>query len=297
MSDEHPTDLVEVSRSRTRAGAERHAFVLAAVGIDSYLITAEGGISLCVPAADAERARRELSSYERENRPAAPPHLPTRSLVDGLEAALVYCAVLLFFFGAARRDALGIDWGALGAAQAGLIVDGAWWRTLTALTLHADLGHLMSNLASGVVFGLLTAQLMGSGAAWLAILLAGALGNALNAVFQSEGHTAIGASTAIFGALGLLSGYMGRTRSVPWQGGIRRFAPLGGGIMLLVFLGFGGVRTDIWAHVLGFVAGGGLGYLLAPLVPALTRSPRAQRLSATLAGALLALAWLFALSG
>jgi len=294
VAEEPTTDLVEVSRARTRAGAEQHALVLAAAGIDCRLIPAERGISLYVAAADAERARRELSSYERENRPAPRPHLPSRPLLEGLDAALAYCAVLLFFFGAERRDMLGLDWSALGAAQAGRILDGAWWRTLTALTLHVDLGHLMSNLASGVVFGLLVAQIMGSGLAWLAILVAGALGNALNAFIQSGGHTAIGASTAIFGALGILSGYMGRTRTVPWQGGIRRFAPLGGGVMLLVFLGFGGVRTDVWAHVLGFVAGGGLGYLLAPAVPRLAQGPRTQRLCATLAGTLLALAWLLA---
>jgi hypothetical protein len=79
------------------------------------------------------------------------------------------------------------------------------------------------------------AQLLGSGLAWLAILLAGALGNALNALVQSPKHTAIGASTAIFGALGILSGYMRRSRVVPWRGGLRRWAPLAGGVMLLVF--------------------------------------------------------------
>ena len=34
------------------------------------------------------------------------------------------------------------------------------------------------------------------------MLLAGALGNALNAALQAADHTAVGASTAIFGALG-----------------------------------------------------------------------------------------------
>ena len=43
-----------------------------------------------------------------------------------------------------------------------------------------------------------------------------------------------------------------RSRVVPWRGGVRRWAPLGGGIMLLVFLGFSGERTDIGAHVAGF---------------------------------------------
>ena len=44
---------------------------------------------------------------------------------------LVYGAVLLFFSGADRRHAWSLDWPALGAAQAGLIRDGAWWRAAT----------------------------------------------------------------------------------------------------------------------------------------------------------------------
>ena len=57
-------------------------------------------------------------------------------------------------FGAERRHALSVDWAATGAAQAGLNCDGQWWRTITALSLHADVLHLMSNLASGVIFGI-----------------------------------------------------------------------------------------------------------------------------------------------
>jgi rhomboid protease GluP len=146
----------------------------------------------------------------------------------------------------------------------------------TALSLHADPLHLMSNLASGVIFGIFVAQILGSGVAWLTILLAGALGNALNALVQSPEHTAIGASTAIFGALGILSGYMRRSRVVPWRGGLRRWAPLGAGIMLLAFLGFSGERTDIGAHVAGFAMGGVMGFILAPAADRLENNPRVQ---------------------
>jgi rhomboid protease GluP len=96
------------------------------------------------------------------------------------------------------------------------------------LSLHADPLHLMSNLASGVIFGIFVAQILGSGVAWLTILLAGALGNALNALVQSPEHTATGASTAIFGALGILSGYMRRSRVVLGEAGFvggRRLEP------------------------------------------------------------------------
>ena len=289
------TDLVEVGRSRTLADARQQALVLAAVGIECHLIRADRDVGLYVASSDVEQAVQELASYERENLPSGRRPLPARPARHAVDAALAYCAVLLFFFGATRRHALSVDWAATGAAQAGLIRDGAWWRTFTALSIHVDLLHLMSNLASGVIFGILVAQLFGSGVAWLTILLAGALGNALNALVQSSEHTAIGASTAIFGALGILSGYMRRSRVVPWRGGLRRWAPLAGGIMLLVFLGFSGERTDIGAHIAGFAMGGVMGFILAPTADRLKDNARVQWACAALACALFCLAWLFAL--
>ena len=289
------TDLVEVGRFETLADAKQRALVLSAVGIDCSLVADDRALALYVSSAEAEDARRQLGHYESENTPVVRPRF--KPTTHGIDAALAYCAVLLFFFGAERRHALSVDWTVIGAAQAGLIRDGAWWRTFTALSLHADPLHLLSNLASGVIFGILVAQLLGSGLAWLAILLAGALGNALNALVQSPEHTAIGASTAIFGALGILSGYMRRSRVVPWRGGLRRWAPLAGGVMLLVFLGFSGERTDIGAHVAGFATGGVMGFILAPAADRLENNPRVQWVSGALACGLFFLAWVLALRG
>jgi rhomboid protease GluP len=224
------TDLVEVGRSKTLADARQQVLVLAAVGIECHLRRADRDVGLYVASTDVEQAVQELACSERENLPSGQRPLPARPARHAVDAALAYCAVLLFFFGAERRHALSVDWAAIGAAQAGLIRDGAWWRTFTALSLNADLLHLMSNLASGVIFGIFVAQILGSGLAWLTILLAGALGNSFNALVQSPEHTAIGASTGIFGALGILSGYMRRSRVVPWRGGLRRWAPLAGGV-------------------------------------------------------------------
>ena len=289
------TDLVEVGRSKTLADARQQALVLAAVGIECHLMRADCDVGLYVASSDVQQAVQELACYERENLPSGQRPLPARPARHAVDAALAYCAVLLFFFGAERRHALSVDWAATGAAQAGLIRDGAWWRTITALSLHADPLHLLSNLASGVIFGIFVAQILGSGLAWLAILMAGALGNALIALVQAPEHTAIGASTGIFGALGILTGYMWRSRVVPWRGGVRRWAPLGAGIMLLVFLGFSGERTDIGAHVAGFAIGGVMGFILAPTADRLKNNPRVQWVSGALACGLFFLAWLLAL--
>ena len=295
MSDDRTEELVEVSRSRTRTGAEQQALVLAAVGISSRLVVADGAAVLYVSPLEAPRARRELSVWARENAPPPRPMLPTVAALHRIDGALAYCAVLLFFFAATRRDAFGVDWIAAGAAQAGLIRDGAWWRTITALCLHLDLDHLLSNLAFGAVAGVLVAQLVGTGLGWLVILLAGAFGNSLNAAFHSAGHTAIGASTAVFAALGILSGHAWSARAVPWRGGIRRWAPIGAGIMLLAFLGFGGERTDVGAHVLGFGVGAAAGFALGRAGHRVPHGPDAQQVYGVIVCGILLLAWFMAL--
>ena len=299
MPNSGSTEPVEVRRCRTRREAEEHALVLAALGIDCRLVPrGDGpgqGVSLCVAAPDAARAREQLFLYERENAGRKQPLLRGLGL-RGLDAAMLYGAVLLFFFAATRQEIFSLDWAGAGAAQTGLILAGAWWRTVTALVLHIDLGHLLGNLAFGVAFGLLLARLLGSGLAWLCVLLAGALGNALNAAFQAPEHTVIGASTGIFGALGLLSGYTQRARAVPWGNRLRRWSPVAAGIMLLAFVGLGGERTDIWAHVWGFAVGGVGGFALAlARLERLMQSRAVQRICGALAAALLLLAWLAAL--
>ena len=287
--------LVEVGRFGALADAEQRALVLAAVGIEPHLITDAGGISLCVGAPAAARASYELACYERENARGRRPRFKARAALHRVEGALVYAAVMLFFFAAARRHALSVDWLDAGAANASLILAGEWWRTITALGLHIELGHLLGNLAFGMLLSLLVAETLGSGLAWLAILLAGALGNALDALVHPAGQIAIGASTAWFGALGILAGHTRRSQVIPWRGGLRRWAPIGAGIMLLAFLGFGGERTAVGAHVAGFVVGVVFGFAFAHAAARVPQGRRAQRIYGALACGLFALAWLFAL--
>jgi membrane associated rhomboid family serine protease len=288
-------DAIEVGRFGTVAEADRHALVLAAVGIGCRLVADGGAVKLLVAGVEAaERARLELTSYERENAPRQRPALPARPLSSGFDTALAYCAVLLFFFVASRRHAFGVDWLEIGAAASGRILQGEWWRTVTALALHADFDHLLGNLLFGTLFGLLVAQLLGWGLGWLAIIVAGTLGNFIDALLHPAGHSAIGASTALFGALGILAAHAWQARVLTWRGGVRRWAPLAGGTMLLVLLGTSGERTDVTAHVAGFAAGWLIGLALAGSAR-MPQGPRSQRLYAVLGCGLVTLAWLLAL--
>ena len=181
--------------------------------------------------------------------------------------------------------------------QSWAVVEGQWWRVFTALTLHADAAHLVANLAFGAVFGLLAAQALGGGVAWLGIVLAGGAGNLANAFLQPPQHSAIGASTAVFGALGILVAlalYHWRSRS---GGPVRRWSPLIGGLMLLAYTGMGGERTDILAHVTGLLAGLAVG-AAAGRIPIDALEKRSNQLVAALVtGLVLVLSWAIALSG
>ena len=48
---------------------------------------------------------------------------------------------LLAFFAVTGPRAAGADWFAAGASDAERVLHGEWWRTITALTLHADGGR------------------------------------------------------------------------------------------------------------------------------------------------------------
>ncbi len=290
-SDESWTEVGRYSRSRD---AESAALVLASAGIGSRLVRQPQTIALFVAAPDALRAGYELIEYDRENRRRPAPAL--RSLWEGADGAFAYATLLIVVYVAAGRGMFGLDWEAAGYAQAGLIVGGEWWRALTALTLHADIEHLASNIFAGGMLGIFLAQTLGPGLAWLAILLAGGLGNALNALVEPAEHTSIGASTAVFAALGLLATLVWRRGPSHWARGLRSWLPLAAGVMLLAFLGFGGERTDIGAHVAGFLVGILAGVVLHFADRRIPQGRRAQYSYGFAAFALIVFAWLAALT-
>jgi len=134
------------------------------------------------------------------------------------------------------------------------MLSGEGWRAVTALTLHIDARHLLGNVLFGSILGLLATQALGVGVTWLAILVGGILGNIANALLQPATHSSVGASTAVFAALGLLVTLAllhARHRRI----GAWKLGPLVAGALLLAWTGMGGERTDVLAHVMGLVSG------------------------------------------
>ncbi len=288
--DEPLREPVTLYFSPARRRCAEYELVLRAVGIACEVLPMEGGFALIVAGRDAVRGREQLSLYQAENPPRPPRLDPRHRLGDGINCASLYGATILILDVMQRHQAFQLDWWQAGMAQAWSIRDGEWWRTLTALGLHGDPVHLIGNLLFGIAFAFLAGQLLGWGLAWCGLLLAGALGNALNALIQPATHTSVGASTAVFAALGIIAfhAWRGRHRT------INRWVPVGGGIALLAFLGMGGERTDILAHVAGFCAGGLLGVLLVRFEDRLARLLRHQLALAMAGLALFVTAWAFA---
>jgi len=289
---EPPLEIVPLYGSRSKRRCTEYALVLQAMGIRCEVLPRDAdGFALAVHARDADRALLQLRLYRQEQR-GWPYRFESRpGLYDGLVCACLYGVTILLFDMLQGSRAFGLDWWGAGLSQAGLIRAGEWWRAVTALALHADAVHLVGNLAFGLMFGFFTGGLLGWGLAWSGMLLAGALGNALNAFVQAAGHTSVGASTSVFAAVGILAAYAWKRRGPR----INRWVPLGGGVALLAFIGMGGERTDILAHVAGFGSGCLLGLVFGALEARAPLAAWAKHAAGLAASLLFALAWTLAL--
>ena len=272
------------------------ALVLAALEIDHDLKCLDGRWQLNVAAENAVRAAEELAAYELERTAPRVGSQPIEELGTGWRGVIMYGAVLVFFSILSRQDVFGTDWFGAGRLDAGRVKAGEWWRAVTALTLHTDFGHLASNIAFGGFFGLQVGRYLGGGVGWAAILAGGVIGNLVNGWLQPPSHLAIGASTSVFAALGLLSAYTWRRgflKHTPWK---VRIAPVPAAIFLLAFTGTGtgtgSDNVDVIAHLTGFVSGFGLGIWLS--TRSLPEGEQAQRLIAIAAVGFIVMTWVVA---
>jgi membrane associated rhomboid family serine protease len=273
--DDEAGDEVVARVTSDRALAKDWALVLSAVGVPCRIEQQRGAWGVLVTPGELARANHALAAWEADaaTRVVPPPPPPEYGATPA--GVLMALALVVPFRLAGGSDAASALFRA-GRAHAGAIDDGQIWRTVTALTLHADATHILGNLALGAIVATAVCRLLGPGVGAWGLLAAGALGNWVTARVREAAHVAVGASTAIFGGIGILAGLemVRRPR--------RSWVPLGAGLALLGFLGTS-ERSDVAAHFFGFVAGIVEGTLLA-LVPIL----RGRVLQRTLAAAALA---------
>lgn len=286
---------VEVFRG-SRAACFEYGLVLDAKGLGYDRVESDGSWMLIVAPAVGEVAAEELRRYaaERPERRALPAKFVP--FAGGGAASGVYAFILILVAYCAGAGMFGVDWLSAGAIESDA-GGGDWWRPVTALTLHLDQQHLLGNLLFGIGIGTLAARMFGPGVAWLGILLAGAFGNAVDMWVSPTGHRAVGASTAVFAALGLLAGFGWGQTQVSREGRLYRWAPLFGGVCLLVLLGSGSSdqHVDVLGHLLGFAAGIVMGAAFARVGMPRRRQGRAQGFAAAAALSLVAGAWFAAL--
>lgn len=242
----------------TKPQARSWALVLDSRSIPCCIEPEGGGWQLLVPEQHLESARRELQLFEAANRNWPPPVPAARQLIENTLPTVSVLLLLATFhnltlIGLSLPEHGILDLYGLGTAHAASIREGEWWRLVTALTLHAGPVHLLSNLTIGGAFIILLCRELGSGLAWSLLLASGTLGNLINAWLQAPDHRSVGASTAVFGAVGILAAI--RVVRDRHQLQRRWFIPVAAGVALLALLGTEGKQTDLGAHLFGFGVG------------------------------------------
>jgi rhomboid protease GluP len=266
--------------------------VLASQGIEAIINHSESGWELIVDRRDFDRAQAVLQQYRVENRGWRwkQPLVGSELVFHWGSLGWVAAIAAVYYWST-------VVWP--GATNAGILdsrraAAGEWWRLFTAVSLHENLPHLMSNATTGfVLLGLAMAR-YGAGVALLAGFLAGAVGNAADLLIYSEPHQSLGASGMVTGALGLITSqsfaFWRKYRTGP------KFLAraVAGGVLILVLIGFN-PDADIVAHVGGFIAGAIFGFALGHARPATLQHGVADGASLAALAALFFTTWLLAL--
>jgi rhomboid protease GluP len=280
----------------TRPGRGKKAeweLVLIAMGVD-YSWGEQG--ELLVPASQAAKAVEEIRLYEEEEK-----RFPASKAIQVFQQQNVYSnlfvlSLLLLFFtvvdeGLGGPDWTGLPWLEQGRADAARIMDGEIWRTVTALTLHSDPAHVLGNVIIGAPFIIMVCSMLGTGLGWLCIIVAGAMGNYINAWIMAPTHLSIGFSTSVFAAVGIMSINAIKHSRLSLTNAIVL------GLALLALLGVGGENTDLGAHLFGLLAGFFLGWLVMIIMNSVENISKVDFLFGLTAILLVVESWLMALYG
>ncbi len=273
--------------------ADSYGLVLSSSGISHRSEKGEYGWDILVNDTEYEKALNAIEQYLKENQDFHPTDDPLCYEYHKTFTGLWVSAILLACHVAIT---IGYDSGVFirtYGSSAFRILRGELYRSVTSLMIHANVLHLVGNVLGIAIFGTAVCTITGWGVGWLMILVSGTAGNLLNAVLYKTGHLSVGASTAVFGAIGILAAqqFFKKFR-LPGQR-MRAWLPLGGGLALLSILG-SGKYADLTAHLFGFMAGIILGALYGIFVKrASTRVYQAYFLLITLTAVVVSWMWAF----
>ncbi len=258
VNSEPSIRLIQV---RDQKQARDWSLALISQGIESTLYEDEetGSCALAVEASRCGEALRVLKLYHVENRAwGLRQDLPgTRLSFDW--TCLGWAVLMIFFHYLASASGSRVD--AAGMMDKTAVLAGQWWRLFTALTLHADGGHLLSNLATGILFlGLVMAR-HGAGVGLLGAWMAGALANLAAMLVYPEPYRSLGASGMVLAMLGILTVTGAREAFARQPGWRALIGSLGAGAMLFTLTG-SSPKSDLVVHLGGFAFGLVAGFVL-----------------------------------
>ena len=142
------------------------------------------------------------------------------------------------------------------------VVDGEWWRLLSAMFLHGGITHLLMNMFSLYLIGRGVEQYFNT-TSYLSIYLFSGLLGGLASLYMHHASVGVGASGAIFGIFGAMAGFFLAHREkieAHTKAFMKDFAII---IGINLVLGFSIPSVDVSAHVGGLIIGFIGGYVVS----------------------------------
>ena len=233
--------------------AREYSLLLDSLSIPNNAVFKWNSWQIEVDFSDYEKAKNEISAYEKSGR-IEKIHNKFAHIRFQKVDWTCFCAtlILLAAFHVFIYEYDHLELIKAGRSSAAAITEGEFFRAVTALTLHGDYKHLFSNIFFGGIVLWALSTMTGTGFALLFALFTGFAGNVMNAFFYGSAHNSIGASTSVFGVIGVLAGlqFFDSFREKK----LGRWIPFGAALGLLAMLG-SSEKSDVLAHLFGFAAG------------------------------------------
>ncbi|HBT97289.1 MAG TPA: hypothetical protein DEB25_06510 [Desulfobulbaceae bacterium] len=283
-----------VFTSRDHKETDLAALALSAAGISHRVFRRHDGWHIVAAAPDVAAAEEEISACLKESE-SLPPETDTFTpTFRAMHLAVSGGLCLVYAISGPWRDHSPLF--AAASAQTRAICDGQFFRAVTALCLHSDNVHLISNAGIALPLLYFYFHTLGNGLGLFALVTSATTANLLNAFLHGDSHDSVGFSTALFAAIGILSSFQFQRHHV--YGRFGWWMPLMAGCSLLAMLGSEGKQTDFGAHIGGLLTGLAMGYALSwRRLPRLRKSFIAQSLLFCAAVAIVAVCWWLALRG
>jgi rhomboid protease GluP len=205
-----------------------------------------------------------LPSFEPKSQPPPRPAVPWFGPGSWMVLSLLVVCVAIHAavhqgVGPSSRSTM-ID---AGAILSSAVNNGQVWRLVSAVFLHFDAGHLLSNMITMLFLGPPLARAIGGPRLLFIFVGGGALANVFSHILHPIGGLKAGASGGIAAFLGALGGQALRRRTEKRR--TQGWIVIGAlAAIYAMMIGFGPGR-DNYAHVFGVLSGVLLGWLVPPV--------------------------------